>query len=95
MRLDELIEMVPGVCAGQPVVRGTRLPVRFVYEMLDEGWTPEEVVRYHYPFLSLEVVRGLIEHREAIESLIEEWEERWRKRIEGLGSPKVQASTGR
>ena len=95
MRIDELIDMVPGVCAGQPVVKGTRLPVRFIYEMLDEGWTPEEIVRYHYPFLSLEVVRGLIEHRRAVEGLIKEWEERWRRRIEDLGPSKVQAPTGR
>ena len=88
MRIDELIELVPGVCAGQPVVKGTRLPVRFVYEMLDQGWSPEEIVKFHYPFLSLEVVEGLIEHREAIEALIRDWEEAWRKRIEALGSPR-------
>ena len=70
MRIDELVEMTPGVCAGQPVVKGTRLPVRFVYEMLDQGWSSEEIVKFHYPFLSLEVVKGLIEHGNAIESLM-------------------------
>jgi len=78
--------MIPGVCAGQPVVKGTRLPVRFIYEMLDQGWSPEEIVKFHYPFLSLEVVKGLIEHRDAIEALIRNWEEGWRKRIEVLRS---------
>jgi len=58
LRIDELVELIPGVCAGQPVVKGTRLPVKFIYEMLDEGWTPEEIVKFHYPFLSLEVVEG-------------------------------------
>ena len=86
MRVDELVEMIPGVCAGQPVVKGTRLPVRFIYEMLDQGWSPEEIVKFHYPFLSLEVVKGLIEHRDAIEALIRNWEEGWRKRIEVLRS---------
>ena len=87
MRLDELVEMVPGVCAGQPVVKGTRLPVRFIYEMLDQGWSPEEIVKFHYPFLSLEVVEGLVEHREAVEALIREWEEGWRKRVEAPRPP--------
>lgn len=86
MRVDELVEMIPGVCAGQPVVKGTRLPVRFIYEMLDQGWSPEEIVKFHYPFLSLEVVKGLIEHRDVIEALIRDWEEGWRKRIEVLRS---------
>jgi len=79
--------MVPGVCAGQPVVKGTRLPVRFIYEMLDQGWSPEEIVKFHYPFLSLEVVEGLVEHREAVEALIREWEEGWRKRVEASRPP--------
>ena len=87
MRLDELIEMVPGVCAGQPVVKGTRLPVKFIYEMLDQGWSPEEIVKLHYPFLSLKVVEGLVEHREAIEALIRKWEEGWRKKVEKLRQP--------
>ena len=84
MRIEELVEMIPGVCAGQPVVKGTRLPVRFIYEMLDQGWSPEEIVRFHYPFLSPEVVKGLIEHRDAIESLIRKWERGWRKRVEAF-----------
>ena len=74
-RIDDLVEMVPGVCAGQPVVKGTRLPVKFIYEMLDQGWSPEEIVKFHYPFLSLEVIKGLVEHRDAIEALIRNWEE--------------------
>jgi len=60
--------------------------VRFIYEMLDQGWSPEEIVKFHYPFLSLEAVKGLIEHRDAIEALIRNWEEGWRKRIEVLRS---------
>ena len=85
MRLDELIEMVPGVCAGQPV--------KFIYEMLDQGWSPEEIMKLHYPFLSLEVVEALVEHREAIEALIRKWEEGWRKKVETLRQPGVSAAS--
>ena len=92
MRIDELVELIPGVCAGQPVVKGTRLPVKFIYEMLDEGWTPEEVVKFHYPFLSLEVVEGLVEHRKAVEALIKKWEEEWRKKIEAIKPPRTQTA---
>jgi len=54
--------------------------------MLDEDWTPEEIVKFHYPFLSLEVVEGLVEHRKAIEVLIKKWEEEWRKeRVKARG----------
>jgi len=63
--------------------------------MLDGGWTPEEIVKFHYPFLSLEVVEGLVERRKAIEALIEKWEEEWRKKIETLRPPGTQAAAGR
>ena len=89
MRLDELVEMISGVCAGQPVVKGTRLPVKFIYAMLDQGWSPEEIVKFHYPFLSLELVKGLVEHREAIEALIRKWEENWRRRVEAFRRPEA------
>jgi uncharacterized protein (DUF433 family) len=36
----------PGVCGGEPVIRGTRFPVRsVVVYVLQHGMTPEEVVR--------------------------------------------------
>ena len=39
------VECRPGVCGGEPVVRGTRFPVRSVVEyVLRSGMTPEELV---------------------------------------------------
>jgi uncharacterized protein (DUF433 family) len=39
------VERRPGVCGGEPVVRGTRFPVRSVVEyVLRSGMTPEELV---------------------------------------------------
>jgi uncharacterized protein (DUF433 family) len=36
----------PGVCGGEPIIRGTRFPVRSVVEyVLRQGMTPEAVVR--------------------------------------------------
>ena len=31
---------------GRPVVRGTRVAVEFVKELLAEGWTPQEIARH-------------------------------------------------
>jgi len=39
------VETRPGICGGEPVVRGTRFPVRSIVEyVLRAGMTPEEVV---------------------------------------------------
>jgi uncharacterized protein (DUF433 family) len=43
----------PGVCGGEPIVRGTRFPVRsIVVYVLHLGMTPEEMVR-EWPHLKL------------------------------------------
>lgn len=40
----------PAVLAGKPVVKGTRLAVEFLLDLLAEGWTHEQVLRC-YPQL--------------------------------------------
>ena len=41
----------PAVLAGKPVVRGTRLAVDFLLELLDAGW-PEAKLLDQYPQLT-------------------------------------------
>ncbi len=54
------VERRPGVCGGDPVIRGTRFPVRsVVIYVLRHGMTPEELVReWHH--LTLAQVYGAI-----------------------------------
>ncbi len=40
----------PGVLAGKPVIKGTRMAVEFVVELCSEGWSLEEVL-HNYPTL--------------------------------------------
>jgi uncharacterized protein (DUF433 family) len=47
------------VCGGEPVIAGTRVPLRIVLESLADGDTPEEIVR-SYPSVKLEDVRAAI-----------------------------------
>lgn len=40
------IERKPGVCGGEPIIKGTRFPVRSIVEYIyQEGRTPEEMIR--------------------------------------------------
>lgn len=45
------IALDPGILAGKPVVRGTRLAVEFVIGLLAEGWSEAEIIA-NYPGLS-------------------------------------------
>ena len=49
----------PDVCGGQPVIRGTRVPVRTILASLAEGATVEEILR-DFPPLTEEDVRAAI-----------------------------------
>ena len=42
------IVLDPGVPAGKPVIRGTRLSVDFVIGLMADGWTEGEILR-NYP----------------------------------------------
>lgn len=47
------------VCGGQPVIKGTRIPLRTVLASLAEGATVEEILN-DYPTLSRNDVRAAI-----------------------------------
>jgi len=48
--MKETIVINPKILAGKPVIRGTRIPVTLVLNLLAKGYTPERIVRA-YPNL--------------------------------------------
>ena len=72
------VERVPDVCGGDPVIRGTRFPVKsIVVYVLRHGRTPEEIVR-DWPHLTLGQVHGALafyyDHKAEIDGHIAEEE---------------------
>jgi uncharacterized protein (DUF433 family) len=45
------IEINPKVLVGKPVIKGTRIAVEFLVELLAEKWTNEQILR-NYPHLT-------------------------------------------
>ena len=58
-RLARRIERDPQICGGQPVFKGTRVPLRTVLASLAEGDTVEEILEA-FPTLSADDVRATI-----------------------------------
>jgi len=55
------ITVDPRVMGGKPVIRGTRIPVYFILELLSNGWSIDDILR-EYPQLTREDVLAAIEY---------------------------------
>jgi uncharacterized protein (DUF433 family) len=51
LRDHPLIRIDPQVCAGEPVIRGTRVHIKIILGCLAEGMSPAEVIE-HFPHLN-------------------------------------------
>lgn len=57
--LLERITIDPNICFGKPTIRGTRIWVSLILDMLADGMTPEEILA-EYPHLKLDDVRAAL-----------------------------------
>jgi uncharacterized protein (DUF433 family) len=55
----ERIVVNPKILVGKPVVKGTRIAVEFVVELLGRGWTTEEILQ-EYDHLSAEDIQACL-----------------------------------
>ena len=55
----ERIVLDPGVLAGKPIVRGTRIAVELVVDLLAQGWTTDQVLA-EYDHLTTDDVRACL-----------------------------------
>ena len=59
-RQDRIVADV-AVLTGKPVVRGTRLAVEFIIDLLAQGWS-EADIRTNYPRLSTDDIRACLQY---------------------------------
>jgi uncharacterized protein (DUF433 family) len=65
MALTERIVVDPKVLAGKPVVRGTRISVEFVVDLLATGWTHTQILA-SYPHLVEDDIRACLAYASQI-----------------------------
>jgi len=58
---DSRIVSTPGVCGGRPRIRGTRVRVVDVLDMLGSGMSVDEIAR-DYPYISREDVEACVNY---------------------------------
>ncbi|KKS38695.1 MAG: hypothetical protein A3G49_01015 [Candidatus Sungbacteria bacterium RIFCSPLOWO2_12_FULL_41_11] len=60
----ERIEINPRILAGKPVIKGTRIPVALILNLLAKGYTIERIL-HAYPNITIIDVRAAIRYSEA------------------------------
>ncbi|HUG92529.1 MAG TPA: DUF433 domain-containing protein [Planctomycetaceae bacterium] len=59
MNWKDRITVDPHVLVGKPTIKGTRISVEFVVELLGRGWTPEDILR-EYDHLTPEDIQACL-----------------------------------
>lgn len=58
---EERIDRDPDILSGKPIIKGTRISVEFILNLLSSGWSYEEVLE-SYPHLTRESILAALEY---------------------------------
>jgi uncharacterized protein (DUF433 family) len=61
MPWQERIVVDPAVLVGKPIVRGTRISVEWVVDLLAAGWSIEQILE-NYPHLTREDIQACLSY---------------------------------
>jgi len=64
MQSNDLITVDPDILGGTPVFKGTRVPVKSLFEYLENNYTLDEFLKC-FPSVTREAVRRILEHSES------------------------------
>jgi uncharacterized protein (DUF433 family) len=65
MKWQERITIDPSILVGKPVVKGTRLAVEFIVDLLAQGWSEMEILQ-NYPGLTREDIQACLRYASEI-----------------------------
>mgnify|MGYP001583538996 CR=1 FL=1 len=60
--MNNRIEIDPNVCHGQPCIKGTRIMVYLILELLEVGLTPYDIIRDYYLNLTNEDIKACLHY---------------------------------
>jgi len=64
--MNERISVNPNIHFGKPCVAGTRITVRSVLELINEGLPFEEIRQDYYPDLKIEDIKACVDYAIAL-----------------------------
>ena len=64
--LHQHIWIDPARCGGRPCIRGHRIWVSMILDLLADGLTPREIIASHYPQITVEDIHACIAYGAAM-----------------------------
>jgi uncharacterized protein (DUF433 family) len=61
MGWEDRISVDPKVLVGKPVIKGTRIAVEFLMELMANGWTHEQILA-NYPHLTEDDIQAALHY---------------------------------
>jgi uncharacterized protein (DUF433 family) len=61
MNWQDHITVDPGVLVGKPVIKGTRIAVEFIINLLSQGWKESEILE-NYPGLTRDDILACLKY---------------------------------
>lgn len=65
MTWQERIVIDPEILVGKPVIKGTRLAVEFIVDLLAQGWAEADILR-NYPGLTHDDIQACLSYASAL-----------------------------
>jgi uncharacterized protein (DUF433 family) len=63
--MDNMIDRISvdaNICHGQPCIKGTRIMVYLILELLETGFAPDQIIRDYYPQLTRQDVEACLHY---------------------------------
>jgi uncharacterized protein (DUF433 family) len=57
---QERIVVEPNILMGKPIIRGTRLAVEFIIDLLAQGWSTEDIIENY--LITIEDIRACLSY---------------------------------
>ena len=58
--MSDIIESNPEILGGKPIIKGTRIPVALIYELIGLNYSINQILE-EYPHLNKEIILTLLE----------------------------------
>ena len=60
--MHDRIEINPYICHGQPCIKGSRIMVYIIIELIETGLTPNDIIKDYYPQITKDDIKQCLRY---------------------------------